>query len=621
MHKLYSIILLIIFSISGVIFINVDAHAISNSIVISQVQTENSNSASNELIEIYNNSSSPVEISDWCLYYASATTTNNGSKLACFDSSNDSIHMFLPANSYALAISTSLALTNPQLAGDITFSAKLAGAAGHIRLLDSSNNEIDKIGWGLTAVSAEGQAAVKASENHLLERLFMNASSYQDSDNNNVDFVISLPRVSYSYGHIYEIQDLCSNILGIQQLPPIDYVVDDNICNPIPVDICNNLVGLQTILPVDYLFDDEGNCQLDACVNITGLQVNKPDNMDTDEIGNCYYHDECSNFPSVQAILPNGFDRLQNGVCVVKDSHIIITEILPNVSGDDNGNEFIEIYNPNDFDIDLNYYRLKLGKDLEKSYDFPINSIIPANNYIIFNNNQILFTLLNTSSRAGIALVDDSIIDQTETYSDPPEDSSWALIDGVWQYTTSSTAGTANLLRYDINLRSTKSSTVNLVPCGINQYRSEETNRCRNISSPSSNSLTPCKDNQYRSEETNRCRLLTSGSLLKACNDDQFRNPETGRCKKIASAEELSMADCGEGRERNLTSGRCRNIVAIPSSEAAFAVEPIKDSAKVFIGWWALGGITIIALAYAGWEWRFEIRSLIQKILTVFVSK
>src|SRR5690606_36338964 len=54
-----------------------------------------------------------------------------------------------------------------------------------------------------------------------------------------------------------------------------------------------------------------------------------------------------------------------------------------------------------------------------------------------------------------------------------------------------------------------------LVPCRSDQYRSEETNRCRNITS--SNTLKPCKEGQYRSEETNRCRSIavTAAGVLK----------------------------------------------------------------------------------------------------------
>lgn len=158
-----------------------------------------------------------------------------------------------------------------------------------------------------------------------------------------------------------------------------------------------------------------------------------------------------------------------------------------------------------------------------------------------------------------------------------------------------------------------------LKPCRDDQYRSEETNRCRAISTTSG--LTPCKEGQYRSEETNRCRSIasTAASVLKPCGDDQFRNPSTNRCKKIASSEDPT--DCGEGRERNPATNRCRNVTLSDVPAAAFAVEPIKDSATAFVGWWALGGVATLALGYAGWEWRREIAGVARRATTFLRSR
>ena len=151
----------------------------------------------------------------------------------------------------------------------------------------------------------------------------------------------------------------------------------------------------------------------------------------------------------------------------------------------------------------------------------------------------------------------------------------------------------------------------NLKPCRADQYRSPETNRCRN--NAQTKTLAPCKAGQVRNPETNRCRstaTLTSG--LAPCRADQFRNPETNRCKKIAAT--TALADCGEGRERNPETNRCRNIARTSPPSADFAVEAIKEPASVFIGWAVLGGITLLALGYAGWEWRHEIGGVIRRI-------
>lgn len=148
-----------------------------------------------------------------------------------------------------------------------------------------------------------------------------------------------------------------------------------------------------------------------------------------------------------------------------------------------------------------------------------------------------------------------------------------------------------------------------LVPCRDDQYRSEETNRCRSITVPSS--LQPCREGQYRSEETNRCRSIATAAaaVLKPCADGQFRSPETNRCRKIASADDVALADCGEGRERNPATNRCRNaVVAGALTETLpFAVESTEASAEYFAGWWTLGAVAFVGAAYGVWEWRQEL--------------
>jgi hypothetical protein len=54
---------------------------------------------------------------------------------------------------------------------------------------------------------------------------------------------------------------------------------------------------------------------------------------------------------------------------------------------------------------------------------------------------------------------------------------------------------------------------------------------------------------------------------------------------------------------------------------AAFAVEPVRDTAATFVGWWALGGVGLLAIGYAGWEWRREVVSLIGRIRASLSSK
>lgn len=54
--------------------------------------------------------------------------------------------------------------------------------------------------------------------------------------------------------------------------------------------------------------------------------------------------------------------------------------------------------------------------------------------------------------------------------------------------------------------------------------------------------------------------------------------------------------------------------------EPGFGTEPVADTGKAFIGWWALGGVGVLALGRIGWEWRSEMLSLVQKAGAFFTS-
>lgn len=171
----------------------------------------------------------------------------------------------------------------------------------------------------------------------------------------------------------------------------------------------------------------------------------------------------------------------------------------------------------------------------------------------------------------------------------------WAYdtTDGQWKWSLPSPDAAINNIRLP-DVKPIKVAALSqLTPCKDGQYRSEETNRCRSIALAGS-TLLPCKDNQYRSEETNRCRsIVTASTNLVPCKDNQYRSEETNRCRNIAAT-------------------------AIPN--AAFAVTPVKETGKAFVGWWALGGVGLLAAGYGAWEWRREVANGMRRVVSFFHS-
>ncbi len=596
------------------------ASATSPNVVISQVQVGPTGSLSNEFIELYNNADTEVDITNWCLYYASAgqPQTQMGSKVACFTTENPSLHLFLPPYSFSFAISTALATASPSLGSDMKFSATLASAGGHLRLADTTANVIDKLGWG-TAVAPETLASIAPTSPKVLQRKQSAVVNIlQDTDNNNIDIELANSRTSYMYGAVYEKQDVCSNIAGVQENPPTGNSVDDQgNCVAPPIDVCSNIDGLQVIVPNGFALDESNACQPDVCANIAGLQTTLPSGKELDDSANCVEQDYCDNIAGLQTSVPAMYRTTAPDICLLDVPPIFVSELFANAVGSDEGNEFIEIYNPNSSMVDLSLYVLKVGTDAPKTYSFPSGTTIDPGGFITFYGDDIPFTLTNTTGQVSISTTDGQMVDQSASYVNADEAVAWALINGMWQYTNQPTPNAHNVPSITV-VDDTDEIVTGLKPCATNQYRHPETNRCRLLATVGS-TLIACKDGQYRSEITNRCRSIAADvDGLTPCKENQERNPDTNRCRLIASSD-TTLTPCKEGQERNTETNRCRNVTtAIPG--AAFAVQPVVDTGGGIVSWWAIGGVSLVALGYAVWEWREEILHSIRKVATFFHS-
>jgi hypothetical protein len=532
------------------------------------------------------------------------------------------MHIFINAHSYAL-------LASPQtgLQSDIPLGPGLgSGTSGHVYLVDGLKNEIDRVGWG-EAVNPEGSPAILGESKVIERHLDITTNKLIDTDNNENDFFDSTTRDKYQYGALFDKIDFCNNISGIQEAFPIGYT-DNGAggCNPPVIDICPNLDGMQIVPPSGYGLNEIGYCVIDVCLNIGGLQVALPAGMDFDEKGNCTQHDECANFPGLQAVIPPGLIK-DGDNCKLDVLPLQITELLPNATGNDDGNEFIELYNPNDSDVYLTNYALII-EAAEKILSFPNGAMIKAGQYMAFSNDDIKFTLLNSTGSVQLVVIDGNVIGDSVAYENPKEGLSWALIDGVWQYTNRPTPGLVNLPSIIIGSNEIEADTQpitesDLKPCAANQYRSSETNRCRLIAT-SGSTLTPCKDGQYRSEETNRCRnIADDANYLTPCGEGEERNPDTNRCRSIGAAAVLGTSDlkpCTANQERNPETNRCRNIVS-PMPQADYAPKQVSQSENNYILWWSLAGVGLVATIYGIWEWRTDLVKILKKIIRLLHRK
>lgn len=557
-----------------------------------------------ERIDIQNLTDTTVDMTDWKVVYKSASGSTTTPLFHISAESN--WHVLLDAGKQETFVSKELIAGLPPesvLRSAEQFTGGMNHLGGGLQLLDSNGAVVDTVGWGNASEAVrQGAAAVPMTSTTWLVR-------HAAAGMNAADFTLEPQDITLHpviIGSLYDVQDVCVNLPDIQLTTPKDYINTDGSCDP-----------------------------LDVCGNISGVQSVPPEGMERDNTGQCVVIDRCLNLEEIQAEVPAGYDVVGERLCDVSIPvrHLLITEIMPNPSGSDEGNEFIELYNADTEPVALKDYQLLIG---DKPYALPAERVIPAESFMTISDTDLGLHLANTTGVSiWLVTVRNVEVASVPAYANAKDDVSWALIDGAWRYTYAPTPGEANIAMEALpceagsvrdeetkRCRKTEAFVVTAaVPCRDGQYRSEETGRCRALLTPAS--LTPCKEGQYRNEETNRCRALATllTSTTKPCEDDQFRNPLTNRCKKIASSEEVALADCGEGRERNPATNRCRNIVSTVAPEMAFAVEPVKDTAVAFAGWWAMGGVGALAVGYAGWEWRREMLAGIVKIREVFTPK
>ncbi len=179
--KFFSFVLLL-----SIMPVNAQANTIVQGVVIYQVQTSSASSTSQEFVSIYNNSAEPINITDWCLTYASASDASQ-TQLVCLSPPNSKTELFLKAHSSATFATIEFIQANAGLTPDATFSAGIATSAGHIKLLNNSKSIIDTVGWG-AASKPEGTATNAHSNTKLLQRKVAETIGLQDTNNNATDF-------------------------------------------------------------------------------------------------------------------------------------------------------------------------------------------------------------------------------------------------------------------------------------------------------------------------------------------------------------------------------------------------------------------------------------------------
>jgi len=135
-------------------------------------------------------------------------------------------------------------------------------------------------------------------------------------------------------------------------------------------------------------------------------------------------------------------------VSVTYPTGIIFSEILPSPEGADEQNEWIEIYNTNNVDIDLSGWKIKDKEGSITNFLISKDTKMPAYGYLVFKRPETKITLNNTTDGLFLSWPNDKIVDSV-TFEKAPINQTYNRIGTNWQWSISLTPGTKNIINND----------------------------------------------------------------------------------------------------------------------------------------------------------------------------
>lgn len=524
----------------------------------------------------------------------------------------------------SVAIAGGVVITELQTRGSAGATSEL------VEVFNASHQDIDITGWCIQRASSKGSytnmSCVEPSDGLAQTRVIWRARSYlllisgalKDTASSGLKYDLTFSAGMSDDGGRIRVVDSNKNVIdmigwgnaGESKIAPAP-----KITSSLP------LKSLQRIV-VDGEYQNLENNSLDFHLDIASTEFSSGAISELT--------DYCINIPGIQLVVPGDLWRLKNGNCVDIQSINLCSSFRLNEVAANSNKQFIELKNIDNNDASLAGCVLMTNRSTSSIHALPEVLVRPGGLFVVDISDTDLKLTKSTSGTVYLLASDGETEVDEVYYEDLSSETSWALIGDEWQQTYGVSPGQDNYyLEYpscqEGYFRNNTTGRCNkivelavLADCGEGRERNPLTGRCRNI--PALAILAPCREGQYRSEETNRCRSIASVvSSLKPCADDQFRNPATNRCKKIAADSDV-LKECAEGFERNPATNRCRKVLNATAPTVPFAPEKIEQVAGGTLGWWAFGGLSLIAIGYAVWQWRFEIGRLIRRLAGVFSS-
>lgn len=127
-------------------------------------------------------------------------------------------------------------------------------------------------------------------------------------------------------------------------------------------------------------------------------------------------------------------------------SDIVFSEVLPSPEGPDAKEEWIEVFNQNNFEVDLSFWQISDTIGRTKTYVLPKGIKISAHGFLVLARPETKITLNNDGDGLNLVQPNGNIID-TITYEKAPRGKSYNLTESGWTWSNILTPGSENVIQ------------------------------------------------------------------------------------------------------------------------------------------------------------------------------
>lgn len=124
---------------------------------------------------------------------------------------------------------------------------------------------------------------------------------------------------------------------------------------------------------------------------------------------------------------------------------LVFNELLPSPEGPDAEEEWIEIFNQNNFEVDISGWKIKDSEGRAVTYIFPTDTKISPKSYLVLQRPETKITLNNTNDGLNLIQPNGEITDSL-TYEKAPRGQSYNRTESGWFWSSSLTPGTRNIV-------------------------------------------------------------------------------------------------------------------------------------------------------------------------------